>query len=82
MIGNSTGGNNKNIPPIHSRRKEVKKILKIFLFIHGCDKVRLAGMGIIVVHPPAEVQINRRTVARAKVVCINRGVRQFYLSFD
>lgn len=56
----------------------------IFLdnFILHCDKVRLPGMGIIVVRPPAEVRINRRTVARAKFVFINRGVRQFYLSFD
>ena len=59
----------------------------IFLdnFILHYDKFRFAGMGIIVVPPPppwAEVRINRRTVARAKFVFINRGVRQFYLSFD
>ena len=36
-------------------------------------------MNIIIVRPPAEVRIPRRTAARANFVVLNKGARKFYL---
>ena len=58
-----------------------------FLIIMFCSAIhvytdRFTDMGIIGIRLPAEEWIPRRAAAHAQFLVINKGVGQFYLSFD
>ena len=91
MIGNSTGGNNKNnaTHPLKTERSQenfrefyIHTRVVFFSIILFCIVIKSGSQewaSLSFVPPtPAEVRINCRTVARAKFVFINRGVRQFW----